>query len=169
MASVTSTRPVGRTGPRGVAESNGTTGGSDARDLSTAAHQAFWLLRIAFTVAPILFGLDKFFNWSVDWPDYLASWVNNIAPGSAQDFMYFVGGVEILAGLLVLFAPRIGAFVVAAWLGGIVVNLLTYDAPQYYDIALRDFGLMLGALTLGRLALAVVPARKSGVLPDRPF
>src|SRR4051795_6185922 len=136
---------------------------------ATAAHQEFWLLRIAFTAAPILFGLDKFFNWSVDWPDYLAGWGHNIGAGSAQDITYFVGGVEILAGLLVLFAPRIGAFVVAAWLGGIVVNLLTYDAPQYYDIALRDFGLMLGALTLGRLALAVVPARKSGVLPHRPW
>ena len=137
--------------------------------VSTAAHQAFWLLRIGFTVAPILFGLDKFFNWSVDWPDYLAGWINDIVPGSAQDFMYFVGGVEILAGLLVLLAPRIGAFVVAAWLAGIVVNLLTYDAPTYYDIALRDFGLMLGALTLGRLALAVVPARKAGLLPRNPL
>jgi uncharacterized membrane protein YphA (DoxX/SURF4 family) len=142
-------------------------GGEDA--VGKAAHQAFWLLRIAFTVAPILFGLDKFFNWSVDWPDYLAGWINSIVPGSAQDFMYVVGGVEILAGLLVLFAPRIGAFVVAGWLAGIVINLLTYDPPTYYDIALRDFGLMLGALTLGRLALAVVPARKAGVLPERPW
>jgi uncharacterized membrane protein YphA (DoxX/SURF4 family) len=154
-------------------ESTGTTNGQAAaaadRRLGIAAHQAFWLLRIAFTVAPILFGLDKFFNWSVDWPDYLAGWVNDIVPGSGQDFMYFVGGVEIFAGLLVLVAPRIGAFVVAAWLGGIVVNLLTYDPPTYYDIALRDFGLMLGALTLGRLALAVVPARKSGVLPEKPW
>ena len=141
--------------------------GPDA--VSTAAHQAFWLLRIGFTVAPILFGLDKFFNWSVQWPDYLANWINNIAPGSGQEFMYFVGGVEILAGILVLLAPRIGAFVVAAWLGGIIVNLLTKNPPQYYDIALRDFGLMLGALTLGRLALAVVPARKKGLLPSRPW
>jgi hypothetical protein len=80
-----------------------------------------------------------------------------------------VGGIEIAAGLLVAFAPRIGAFVVAAWLAGIVVNLLSYDAPRFYDIALRDFGLMLAALTLGRLALAVVPARKSGALPGRPW
>src|ERR671931_1886432 len=141
-----------------------------ARDsVSTAAHQAFWLLRIGFTVAPILFGLDKFFNWSVHWPDYLAGWINNIVPGSGQEFMYVVGGIEILAGLLVLVAPRIGAFVVAGWLAGIVVNLLTNNAPEYYDIALRDFGLMLGALTLGRLSLAVVPARKSGALPRRPW
>ena len=152
-----------------AAASNGQAEAAADRQLGIAAHQAFWLLRIAFTVAPILFGLDKFFNWSVDWPDYLAGWVNDLVPGSGQDFMYFVGGVEILAGLLVLLAPRIGAFVVAAWLGGIVINLLTVDPPTYYDIALRDFGLMLGALTLGRLALAVVPARKSGALPDKPW
>ena len=157
--------------PRSTNSRAGTSAQAAARtdSVSTAAHQAFWLLRIAFTAAPILFGLDKFFNWSVNWPDYLAGWVNDIAPGSAQDFMYFVGGVEILAGLLVLFAPRLGAFVVAAWLGGIVVNLLTVDAPTYYDIALRDFGLMLAALTLGRLALAVVPARKAGLLPRNPL
>jgi uncharacterized membrane protein YphA (DoxX/SURF4 family) len=140
-----------------------------APDVSGAAHQAFWLLRITFTIAPILFGIDKFFNWSVQWPDYLAGWINSIIPGSGQDFMYFVGAVEIAAGLLVAVAPRIGAFVVAGWLFGIVINLLTNDAPQYYDIALRDFGLMLAALTFGRLALAVVPARRSGVLPRRPW
>lgn len=127
-------------------------------DVEAAAYQAFWLLRIAFTLAPILFGIDKFFNWSVYWPNYLAPWINNIVPGSGQDFMYVVGGVEIFGGLLVAFAPRIGAFVVTGWLAGILVNLLTNDAPRYYDIALRDFGLMLAALTLGRLALAVVPA-----------
>ena len=146
------------------ASSNGQAATAAERSVGIAAHQAFWLLRIVFTVAPILFGLDKFFNWSVDWPDYLAGWVNDIVPGSGQDFMYFVGGVEIAAGFLVLLAPRIGAFVVAAWLGGIVVNLLTYDPPTYDDLAQRDCG-----LTLGRLALAVVPARKAGVLPDRPW
>jgi uncharacterized membrane protein YphA (DoxX/SURF4 family) len=157
--------------PRGVAPAGrgaaATT--SESAAVTTAAHQAFWLLRIGFTVAPILFGIDKFFNWTVFWPDYLAGWINDILPGSAQDFMYFVGGVEIFAGILVLLLPRIGAFVVAAWLAGIVVNLLTNNAPEYYDIALRDFGLMLAALTLGRLALAVVPARKSGALPLNPF
>src|SRR3954452_12405991 len=136
-------------------------------NVATAAHQAFWLLRAGFTLAPILFGLDKFFNWSVHWPDYLAGWVSNIIPGSGQDWMYVVGGIEIAAGLLVAFAPRIGAFVVAAWLCGIIINLLTVDPPEYYDIALRDFGLMLGALTLGRLSLAVVPARKAGLFPVR--
>src|SRR5437899_558659 len=134
--------------------------GQQASVVEAAAHQAFWLLRIGFTVAPVLFGLDKFTNWSVHWPDYLAGWVNNIVPGSGQDFMYVVGGIEIFAGLLVAVAPRLGAFVVAGWLFGIVVNLLTGDAPRFYDIALRDFGLMLAALTFGRLALAVVPARK---------
>jgi uncharacterized membrane protein YphA (DoxX/SURF4 family) len=141
-------------------QTNGHAPAFASNDVRTAAHQAFWLLRIGFTVAPILFGLDKFFNWSVHWPDYLAGWINNIVPGSGQDFMYVVGGIEIAAGLLVAIAPRIGAFVVAGWLFGIVVNLLTKNAPQYYDIALRDFGLMLGALTLGRLSLAVVPDRK---------
>jgi uncharacterized membrane protein YphA (DoxX/SURF4 family) len=126
-----------------------------------AAYQAYLLLRVGFTVAPILFGLDKFFNWTVHWPDYLAGWINNIAPGSAQDFMYFVGVVEIVAGLAVAVAPTIGAPLVAAWLAGIVVNLLTKNPPEYYDIALRDFGLLLGALTLTRLAWAFrgVPVR----------
>ena len=71
---------------------------STSPDVARAAHQAFWLLRIGFTVAPILFGLDKFFNWSVHWPDYLAGWVNNIVPGSGQDWMYVVGGIEIAGG-----------------------------------------------------------------------
>ena len=137
--------------------------------LQRAAVQSFWLLRIGFTAAPILFGLDKFFNWTVHWPDYLAGWINNIAPGSGQDFMYFVGAIEITAGLIVAVAPRIGGPLVAAWLAGIVVNLLTVNPPEYYDIALRDFGLMLAALTLGRLSLAVVPARKSGALPAKPW
>src|SRR3954447_20442866 len=119
-----------------------------------AAYQVFWLLRIGFTVAPILFGIDKFFNWTVHWPDYLAGWINDIVPGTAQQFMYVVGGVEIAAGCLVAIAPAIGAPIVALWLGGIVVNLLTAEPPEYYDIALRDFGLMLGALTLTRLAWA---------------
>jgi uncharacterized membrane protein YphA (DoxX/SURF4 family) len=119
-----------------------------------AAYQAFWLLRVGFTVAPILFGIDKFFNWTVHWPDYLAGWINDIVPGSAQSFMYFVGGVEITAGLIVAVAPVIGGPLVAAWLAGIVINLLTNNPPEYYDIALRDFGLMLAALTLTRLAWA---------------
>jgi uncharacterized membrane protein YphA (DoxX/SURF4 family) len=156
--------------PETARAGNGRVPGTAERDVSEAGHQAFWLLRITFTVAPILFGIDKFFNWSVHWPDYLAHWINNIQPfATGQDFMYFVGGVEIAAGLIVAFAPRIGAFLVAGWLFGIVINLLTKNAPQYYDIALRDFGLMLAALTFGRLSLAVVPARKSGALPAKPW
>jgi uncharacterized membrane protein YphA (DoxX/SURF4 family) len=115
-----------------------------------AGFDAFVMLRIAFAVAPLLFGLDKFFNVLTDWPKYLAGWVDNLMPGSAQDFMYFVGGVEILAGVLVALRPRLGAPVVVLWLGGIIVNLVS--GPGYYDVALRDFGLLLGALTLTRLA-----------------
>ena len=108
------------------------------------------LLRIAFTVAPIAFGLDKFFNVLVDWPTYLAPWIDDIAPGSAQDFMYFVGVLEIVAGVLVALKPRYAAYVVAAWLAGIIFNLLTLSG--YYDVALRDFGLLVGALALWRLS-----------------
>jgi uncharacterized membrane protein YphA (DoxX/SURF4 family) len=119
------------------------------------AYQAFLLLRIAFTVAPILFGLDKFFNVMVDWESYLAPWINDIIPGSASTAMHLVGIVEIVAGVFVALKPRYGAYVVAAWLAGIIINLLTYSG--YYDIALRDFGLMLGALTLARLASVYDP------------
>src|SRR3954452_10552179 len=115
--------------------------------------QAFLLLRIAFTVAPILFGIDKFAEvLTDDWTKYLASEFNDIIPGSAQDAMYMVGVVEIVAGLVVLVAPRFGGLLVAAWLGGIILNLLLIGG--YGDIALRDFGLMMGALTLSRLAFA---------------
>ena len=115
--------------------------------------QSFMLLRIAFTVAPILFGIDKFAEVMIsDWPKYLATEFNDILPGSGQDAMYIVGGVEIVAGLVVAFAPRFGGLLVAAWLGGIIVSLLLVGG--YADIALRDFGLLLGALTLARLASA---------------
>jgi uncharacterized membrane protein YphA (DoxX/SURF4 family) len=120
-------------------------------DSSTAARQAFLLLRIAFTVAPILFGLDKFVNvLTDDWTRYLAPEFNDIIPGSADDAMYIVGVVEIVAGLVVAALPRYGSLLVAGWLGGIIVNLLLVGG--YGDVALRDFGLMLGALTLARLA-----------------
>ena len=117
-----------------------------------AGREAFWILRTALTVAPILFGLDKFTNVMTDWPKYLAGWVNDLMPGSGQDFMYFVGGVEILAGILVAVRPKLGAPIVVAWLAGIILNLVS--GPGFYDVALRDFGLMLGALTLTRLAFA---------------
>ena len=114
------------------------------------SYQAFLLLRTAFTVAPIVFGLDKFANVLTDWPKYLAPWIDGIVPGTAQQAMYLVGVVEVLAGVLVAVAPRIGAWVVAAWLAGIIVNLLTI--PGFYDIALRDFGLFIAAIALARLA-----------------
>jgi len=125
-----------------------------------AHYQAFALLRLAFTVAPIAFGLDKFFNVMVDWPIYLAPWINDIAPGSGQDFMYVVGAVEIVAGVLVALKPRYGAYVVAGWLAGIIVNLLTHSG--FYDVALRDFGLMLAALALARLASVYDPSLRLG-------
>jgi hypothetical protein len=114
------------------------------------ARQAFLLLRTVFTVAPIAFGLDKFFNLLTDWPGYLAPWIDGIVPGTAQQAMYVVGVVEIIAGLLVAVRPRWGALVVAAWLAGIIINLLILGG--YYDVALRDFGLLVGALALARLA-----------------
>jgi uncharacterized membrane protein YphA (DoxX/SURF4 family) len=107
-------------------------------------------MRAGYTVLPIAMGIDKFFNAMVSWPDYLAGWINDIAPGTAQQFMYFVGVVEIVAGLLVLLKPRYAAYVVAAWLAGIVINL--FSTGEYWDIGVRDVGLMLGALALGRLA-----------------
>ena len=108
------------------------------------------MLRTVFTVAPILFGLDKFTNWLTDWPAYLAPWIDGILPGTAQQGMYAVGVIEVVAGILVAVAPRIGARVVAAWLAGIIVNLVTLSG--YYDVALRDFGLLAGAVALGLLA-----------------
>jgi hypothetical protein len=127
------------------------------------AAQAFLLLRIAFTVAPILFGLDKFAEVMIsDWPKYLAPEFNDIIPGSAQDAMYIVGGVEIAAGLVVAIMPRFGGLLVAGWLAGIIVSLLLVGG--YADIALRDFGLLLAALTLARLASAYpgrVPSKRS--------
>src|SRR5215208_6830051 len=122
--------------------------------------QAFMLLRIRFTVAPILFGIDKFANvLTDDWTQYLAPAFNDILPGSAADAMHIVGVVEILAGLVVLAVPRFGGLLVAGWLGGIIVNLLIVGG--YGDIALRDFGLLLGALTLARLASAFPGDRSS--------
>jgi hypothetical protein len=120
-----------------------------------AGRQAYMLLRLAFTVAPIAFGLDKFFDVMVDWTQYLAPWIDDLLPGDAHDAMHLVGAIEIVAGLVVAFRPRYGGPLVAAWLAGIIVNLLTLSG--YYDVALRDFGLLLAALTLSRLAWAYDP------------
>jgi hypothetical protein len=121
------------------------------------AYQAFFALRTVFTVAPILFGLDKFTNLLVEWPVYLAPWLNDIVPGTAQQAMYAVGVIEIVAGIVVALIPRYGGLLVAAWLAGIIVNLLSI--PGFYDIALRDFGLLVGAVALARLATRYAPAR----------
>jgi hypothetical protein len=119
--------------------------------------QATLLLRIAFTVAPILFGLDKFAHvLTDDWTRYLAPAFNDLIPGTAGDAMHIVGVVEIIAGLVVAVTPRFGGLLVAGWLAGIIVNLLIVGG--YGDIALRDFGLLLGALTLARLAGTRAPA-----------
>jgi hypothetical protein len=125
--------------------------------LSDPVYQAFLALRTVFTVAPIVFGLDKFANLLTDWPGYLASWVNDIVPGSGQDAMYGVGIIEIVAGVAVALMPRFGGLLVAAWLAGIILNLLTI--PGFYDVALRDFGLLVAALALSRLAVNYAPAR----------
>jgi hypothetical protein len=120
--------------------------------LSNPAYQAFMLLRAGFTVAPILFGLDKFLDWLVNWRIYLAPEINDLIPGNAHQAMLFVGVVEIVAGVVVALRPRFGGYLVAAWLAAIIVNLLLQ--ADFYDIALRDFGLLLGALALARLATA---------------
>lgn len=117
---------------------------------SAGAEQAFLLLRTVFTAAPILFGLDKFLGLLTDWERYLAPWVNDLVPGTAHQAMLAVGVVEVLAGLLVAVRPAVGGYVVAAWLAGIIVNLLSTGG--YDDIALRDFGLLVAALALARLA-----------------
>src|SRR5581483_6361248 len=121
------------------------------------AYQAYQILHVAFTIAPIIAGLDKFFHLLVNWDMYLAPVVNRILGGHGHAFMLAVGVIEIVAGLGVALMPRLFGYVVCAWLLGIVVNLLL--VPAFYDIALRDFGLALGALALARLAQSVPSAR----------
>jgi uncharacterized membrane protein YphA (DoxX/SURF4 family) len=127
-----------------------------ADQLKDPAFSAYFVLRTVFTIAPIVFGLDKFFNLLTHphhWSMYLAPWIDNLVPGTAAQCMYLVGVIEIVAGVLVAVAPRIGAWVVAAWLAGIIIDLVT--GPGFYDVALRDFGLLVGAVALGRLAQGV--------------
>jgi uncharacterized membrane protein YphA (DoxX/SURF4 family) len=118
--------------------------------LSNPSYQAYQILRIGFTVAPIIAGVDKFLGLLVNWDQYLPPVVNNLLGGAGHQFMYIVGAIEIVAGIGVLLKPKIFAYVVAAWLVAIIVNLLLI--PGYYDVALRDLGLALGALALGRLS-----------------
>lgn len=129
---------------------------STSADIDNPVFQSFWLLRIAFTVAPILFGADKFAHVMTNWDKYLAPEFVDLLNVQAHTLMYVVGAIEIVAGLVVLARPRFGAFLVAAWLVGIIVNLAMIGG--YYDVALRDFGLFLAALTLARLA-TVFPNR----------
>src|SRR5262245_57294095 len=112
--------------------------------LSDPAYQAFTLLRVGFTVAPILFGIDKFLDWLVDWQIYLAPEIDDLVPGNAHQAMLAVGVIEIVAGLVVAVRPKFGGYLVAAWLAGIIVNLLLQ--ADFYDIALRDFGLLIAAV-----------------------
>jgi uncharacterized membrane protein YphA (DoxX/SURF4 family) len=114
------------------------------------AHQAYTILKFGFTVAPIVAGLDKFFNLLVDWTQYLTPLVPRWTGIAPTDFMMVVGVIEIIAGIVVVVKPKIGAWVVTAWLWGIIINLLL--VPGYYDVALRDLGLSFGALALARLA-----------------
>jgi hypothetical protein len=127
--------------------------------LEDPAYQAFWLLRIGFVVAPILFGLDKFAHVLVDWDRYLAPEFADLFNADPHTLMYGVGAIEIVAGLVVALRPRFGGYLVAAWLAGIITNLLLM--ADYYDIALRDFGLLLAALTLARLATAFPVRRRA--------
>jgi hypothetical protein len=126
------------------------------------AYQAYLLLRIGFTAAPVLFGLDKFFDVLVDWQRYLAAGVDDLVPGNAHQAMLAVGVIEVVAGLVVAVRPRVGAYLVAAWLLGIIANLLVLGGEG--DLVLRDVGLLVGALALGRLADAFpsVPSTPSG-------
>jgi uncharacterized membrane protein YphA (DoxX/SURF4 family) len=117
---------------------------------SSPVYQAYQILHVAFVVAPIIAGLDKFFHLLVNWDMYLAPVIARLSPIGGHGLMLLVGVIEIVAGILVAIKPRIGAYVVSAWLLGIVINLLII--PGYFDIALRDFGLSLGALALGRLS-----------------
>jgi hypothetical protein len=128
-----------------------------AQILADPTQRAFWLLRIGFTVAPILFGLDKFAHVLVNWDKYLAPEFTDLFNAKAHTLMYAVGVIEIVAGLVVAVRPRFGGYLVAAWLAGIIVNLLMLG--DFYDVALRDFGLLIGALALAQLAAAPVVRR----------
>jgi uncharacterized membrane protein YphA (DoxX/SURF4 family) len=123
---------------------------ANATTTRAPARQAFLLLRTVFTVAPIVFGLDKFTNILADWTMYLAPQATALVPLPAQTLMYVVGVVEIIAGIAVAVRPQFGSLLVAAWLGGIILNLLLLGA--FFDVALRDFGLFVGALALNRLS-----------------
>jgi uncharacterized membrane protein YphA (DoxX/SURF4 family) len=159
----TTTTPALHPDPRPLAGATDT-----APSLRNPAYQAYLVLRTAFVVAPILFGIDKFFNWMTYWPKYLWVGFPNAISVSPQNFMYAVGVIEIAAGLMVLVWPRVGSWVVAAWLAGIVTNLIIVSiavgghTQVFWDIALRDFGLMIAAIALARLAAVFAPRSPFG-------
>jgi len=163
MATTTSIEHAGTTSPS-VRQAAGTRAGR----LSDPVFQAYLILRTAFVVAPIVFGVDKFFNWMTPWTKYLWAGFANHLPGTPHQIMMGVGVVEITAGILVLLVPRVAPYVVAAWLGGIVTDLVIKSVAVgghtqvFWDIALRDFGLLLGALALARLAAVFTPPLFSG-------
>ncbi len=146
MANVARTRPFG---------------GSRISDELTKnpTYQAYQLLHVAFVIVPVIAGLDKFFHWLVNWDAYVAPAFRDMLGGAqgAHTFMLIVGVVEIVAGLIVALKPRIGGYVVAVWLGAIIINLLV--SGRHFDIALRDLGLGLAALALARLAVSYDPPR----------
>lgn len=128
-----------------------------ARIRRDPAYGAFWILRVGFAVLPFWMGIDKFFDTLTNWPHYLAPWIVDILPFSAQTAMHVVGVIEMVAGIAVALKPRNAAWVVTLWLAGIIVNLLTYSG--FYDVALRDVGLLVAALALAFLSASY----------DRPF
>ena len=121
------------------------------RVTSNPTYQAYQILHVGFAILPIVAGLDKFFHILVNWDMYLAPFIARLSPISGHNLMMIIGIIEIVAGILVAIKPRIGAYVVAAWLWGIIINLLLLSG--YYDVALRDLGLSLGVLALGRLSV----------------
>ncbi len=131
-----------------VAEREG--GGIPRSEHGSPSYQAYQLLHVAFVVAPIIAGLDKFFHFLTNWDMYLAPAIAHLSPIGGHGLMLVVGVIEIVAGIIVAVKPRIGAYIVALWLLLIIIDLLIL--PGYFDIALRDLGLLLGALALGRLS-----------------
>lgn len=119
------------------------------------AYQAYQILHWGFVAAPTIAGIDKFLHLLTNWDKYLAPSIAKVLPFSGHTFMLIVGAVELIAAFVVAVKPRIGAYVVAAWLAGIILNLLILGG--FYDVALRDFGLLLGALALGRLSAGLRP------------
>ena len=114
------------------------------------ARQAYRILQAAFVLVPIVVGADKFFDDLVNWEMYLAPAIPAHLHVAAGTLMRAAGVMEISVGIIVATWPRIGAYIVTAWLWSVIVNLLMI--PGFYDVALRDFGLSLGALALARLS-----------------